>query len=96
MAGGDWKEMYLSAEKGDLELLRYHVENGIDINYQHPEFLTTPLIASIEHQHIEVATYLLDQGADPKAKEIFGDHTPLSAAKATNNKELVKLVEGYL
>ena len=44
MAAGDWKEMLVAAQNGDLPLLRYHIRLGENLNYQHPEFLTTPLI----------------------------------------------------
>lgn len=41
--GGNWKELLYASERGDLDLMRYHLRMGIDPNYQHPEFLTTPL-----------------------------------------------------
>ncbi|MDW3646580.1 MAG: ankyrin repeat domain-containing protein [Bacteroidia bacterium] len=94
--GGDWKEMLLAAEKGDLDLLTYHIKMGADPNYQHPEFLTTPLIESIRFGHLDCAKYLLDNGADPTIKEAFGPHTPLALAKFLKNKEAVKLVTDYL
>ena len=45
MDGGNWKEMFNAACTGDLELVKYHVKCGVDINYAHPEFLSTPLVA---------------------------------------------------
>ncbi len=96
MAAGDWKELYHSAQTGDLELVRYHIQMGIDPNYQHPEFMTAPLIASIEHQHFEIAEYLLKNGADPTIKEYFGNHTPLSMAQSTKNQKLIDLVQAHL
>lgn len=91
--GGDWKELFNACTQGDLALVQYHVETGIDINYQHPEFLTTPLIESIRSGHNEIAKFLLEQGADPHTKEIWGNHTPLSMAKLLKNKEMVKLLK---
>lgn len=96
MSAGNWKELYLSAQKGNFELVKYHVAMGVNLNYQHPEFMTTPLIASIEHQHYEIAKYLLQHGADPTIKEDWGSHTPLSMAKSTKNQNLVDLVEAHL
>ncbi|MEM6318559.1 MAG: ankyrin repeat domain-containing protein [Bacteroidota bacterium] len=95
-AGGNWKEMVHAAEKGDLELVRYHVMNGVDVNYQHPEFMTTPLIISIENQQYAIAKFFLENGADPTTKEIFGHHTPLTAAQLTKNNRLVALVKSFL
>jgi len=96
MAAGDWKELYLSAQEGNLELVEYHIKMGVDPNYQHPEFMTTPLIASIEQQHFEIAKYLLENGADSTIKEYFGNHTPLSMAKFTKNQKLINLVQAHL
>ena len=56
--GGDWKEMLSGAEKGDLELVRYYVKMGIDINYQHPEVLTTTLIERARYGHMDIVQFL--------------------------------------
>ncbi len=96
MSGGDWKELYLSAQNGNLELVKCHIDTGIDPNYQHPEFMTTPLIASIEAGHYEIAKYLLENGADPTIKEHYGHDTPLSMAESTRNKMMITLIKSYL
>ena len=62
-AGGNWKEMFHAAEKGDLELVRYHLSTGIDPNYQHPEYTTGALLESIRKGQLEVAELLLEKGA---------------------------------
>jgi hypothetical protein len=50
MAAGDWKEMLIAAQNGDLELVRYHIRMGENPNYQHPEFLTNAsAITSVRH-----------------------------------------------
>jgi len=96
MAAGDWKELFAASQKGDLELVKYQIKMGVDPNYQHPEFMCTPLIESIQHQQFEVAKYLLENGADASIKEDFGTHTPLSMAKFTKNKKLITLVKTHL
>ncbi len=96
MAAGDWKELFAAAQKGDLELVKYHIRMGVNPNYQHPEFMCTPLIESIQYEQFEVTKYLLENGADPKIKEDFGTHTPLSMAKFKHNQKLITLVEAYL
>lgn len=96
MAGGDWKEMFYAAQDGNLELVRYHVRTGIDINYKHPEFLTTALIVSVENNHSEVVKYLLENGADPKLIDGFSSKNALEVAKVYKHKALVKLIEGYM
>lgn len=96
MSAGDWKDMLQAAETGDLELLKYHLSNDVNPNYQHPELLTTPLIVSIENGHIELVRHLLENGADPYLKAGFSADSPLSVAKARRQKEIVKLIKQHL
>ena len=77
-------------------MLKYYLEIGIDINYQHPELLTTPLIEAITYQHEEIVAYLLAQGADPTLKAGFSNDTPLRVAKRIGNKRIVELIKGCL
>lgn len=65
MSAGDWKDLYQAAVDGDLALVQHHISEGVDPNYQHPEILRTPLVASLVEGHLEVARYLLAHGADP-------------------------------
>ncbi len=81
MSGGDWKEMFHAACTGDLALVRYHVEAGIDVNYAHPEFLSTPLVACIVAGQTEVALYLLAHGASPSLGSELDAMTPMQAAR---------------
>ena len=80
MDGGNWKEMFNAACEGDLELVRYHVRNGVDVDYAHPEFLATPLVACALAGHEHVALYLLEAGANPHLHSEFDGLTPLQAA----------------
>lgn len=81
MSGGDWKEMFNAACEGDLALVDYHVRAGVDVNYAHPEFLSTPLVASILAGQEAVALYLLDHGAIPDLASEFDAQTPIQAAR---------------
>ena len=80
MSGGNWKEFYLAARDGDVELVRYHVQIGVDVNYAHPEFQSTALVAAILAGKREVAQYLLDNGADPDLMSDMDGETPREAA----------------
>ena len=95
MAAGDWKDMLKGAQEGDLELVIYHIKMGVDPNYQHPEFLTTPLIESAQFGHLEITQYLLDNGADPNIKAGFSGDTALSVAKQFKQKAIVKLLKKH-
>ena len=93
MSGGDWKEMYGAAVDGDLALVRHHINAGVNPNYQHPEILCTPLVASLIHGHDEIAHYLLDHGADPQLRSDFDDMTPLEAARRHGRTAFVALLQ---
>ncbi|MCU0927368.1 MAG: ankyrin repeat domain-containing protein [Hydrogenophaga sp.] len=81
MSGGDWKEMFNAGCEGNLPLVEYHVKSGVDVNYAHPEFLSTPLVAAILARQEAVALYLLDHGANPALPSEFDAATPLQAAR---------------
>ena len=81
MSGGDWKEMFNAGCEGDLALVDYHVKAGVDVNYAHPEFLSTPLVAAILAGQEAVALYLLDHGAVPSLPSEFDGLTPMQAAR---------------
>ena len=81
MSGGDWKEMFDAGCEGNLALVAYHVRSGVDVNYAHPEFLSTPLVAAILAKQEAVALYLLDHGAHPTLPSEFDAATPLEAAR---------------
>jgi ankyrin repeat protein len=94
--GGDWKEMLTAAENNDLALVQYHIETGIDPNYQHPELLTTPLIESALAGHFEIVAYLLEIGAKPEIKGAFDGLTALDVAKIKKHKKIIQLLETTL
>ena len=95
MAAGDWKEMLVAAQNGDLSLVRYHIRMGENPNYQHPEFLTTPLIEAATFGHLDIAKFLLENGAKPEIKAGFSSDTALEMAKQNGHKEIVVLLERH-
>jgi len=88
--------MLTAAEKGDVALVRYHLRQGIDPNYQHPELLTTALIESAMHGHLEVVALLLENGAKPEIKSIFFGYTALEIAKIKRHQAIINLLETAL
>ncbi|KYG67854.1 hypothetical protein AZI87_00815 [Bdellovibrio bacteriovorus] len=89
MSAGDWKEMYSAASSGNMDLVRYHIENGVNPNYQHPEILATPLVAAISAGHTDIALFLLDNKADPNLKSFFDDMTAVEAARRYKNETVL-------
>lgn len=93
MAAGDWKEMLIAAQEGNLALVRYHVSMGENPNYQHPEFLTTPLIEAATFGHLDIVNYLLENGADPSLRAGFSTDTALSMARKEGHREVERVLE---
>lgn len=65
MSGGNFKEMFFAIEKGDLELVRYHLQLGMDPNYEHPEVMSTTLVEAMQKNQPAIARLLLQHGANP-------------------------------
>lgn len=96
MSGGNWKDMFNAIRVGNLTLVGYHLNMGVDPNYQHPEFMASALVESIRFDQLEIAELLLEQGAKPDIKEVWGGETPLSVAKTKNNQKAIELIQQYL
>ncbi len=94
--GGDWKEMFQAIQTGDLALVEYYLQMGIDPNYQHPEYMAAPLVESIRFKHLDIAKLLLEKGAKPQIKEDWGGETALSVAQSTHNQAAIRLLEEYI
>ena len=73
--------MFLAACEGDVDLVRHHLANGVDVDFAHPEFQSTALVACILAGREEVAHLLLDHGADPLLKSDLENQTPVQAAR---------------
>lgn len=82
MSHGDYKDFFRGACEGDLELVRHHLRRGVDVDFIHPELLSTALVAAIEAGRAEVALVLLDHGADPALRSPLEGMAPLEAAEA--------------
>ncbi len=87
MSAGDWKNLYQAAVDGNLGLVQHHIIEDVNPNYQHPEILRTPLVASLVEGHIEVARFLLAHGADPSLVSELDNLSPLQAAKKHGHQE---------
>lgn len=90
MSAGDWKSLYQAAEDGNLALVQYHLAESVNPNYQHPEILRTPLVASLVEGHLDVACYLLDNGADANLMSEMDNLTPLQAARLHGHRGMME------
>ena len=96
MSGGNWKEMFEAIEKNDIALVEYYLKIGVDVNYQHPEFLASALVESIRRNHLEIAKLLLENNANQNIIEVWGKKTPLLVAQKQKNKAAMELLKLYL
>lgn len=94
-AGGDWKDMFYAAERGDVACVRFHLGEGVDVNYQHPEAMMSALVISILNGHTEVVRVLLEHGADANLPAELGQLTPLQAATQQQRADLQKLLQQF-
>ena len=81
MSGGEWKAMFGAAVRGDTELVRLYLDQGVDVDHIHPEFQETTLVAAILAGQEAVAHLLLDHGADPNLLSQADQLTPTQAAR---------------
>lgn len=95
-AGGDWKDLFAAVQRGDMDTVRYHILMGIDPNYQHPEFLTNPLIEAVRFEQLEIVRYLLENGAQAEVKEVWSGERLLRIAQITGNKMILSLIKKHL
>lgn len=82
MSHGDYKAFFAAACAGDVELVRHHLDAGVDIDFVHAELQSTALVAAIEEKRADVALLLLDRGASPTLLSPLEGMTPLQAARA--------------
>ncbi len=95
MSGGDWKQLFHAACIGDLELVSYYIQAGIDPNYQHPEILSTPLIESAQNGHYTIVEFLLQHGANPHISSVFDGLTALETARLHKQHKVVEILEKF-
>lgn len=95
MSAGNWKAMFKAIQEGDIGLVTYYLQVGVDPNYQHPEFNALPLVESIRFNHLDVTRLLLEKGADPTNKEFWGGETAWSLAEAKENIAALTILQSF-
>lgn len=80
------------SQEGNLKIVKLLVEAGIGVN----EFVENGLGAltqSCQNNHLDVASFLIDNGADINKKDNSGfDFTPLMKASLAGHKDLIKFL----
>ena len=76
---GAMTALHFAARDGNLAMARILVEAGAHLDRPSANG-TRPMVVAIINNHIELALYLLDKGADANAADDFYKRTPLFAA----------------
>lgn len=86
--------LVLSAARLDtLGVLQQLVEHGISPNYTNEEnHNETALYVAAKLNHLDIAEYLLEQGADPELGDVVFGWTPIFVAAAEGYGAIVKLL----
>lgn len=83
--------LHIASDRGDLDAVKYLVENKANINIQDATG-RTPLVYAVEiYRNDEVIKYLIEQGADKNIKMMSG-RTALFSAVEYRSIEIVKLL----
>jgi ankyrin repeat protein len=86
---GAMAAMHFAARDGNLPITRILVNAGADLERRSANG-TRPLVVAIMNNHIELALFLLEQGADPNAADDFYKRTPLFAAVERRNPDFTR------
>jgi ankyrin repeat protein len=88
--------LLMCSQKGNLELVKWLLEHGADINIKCQTAEKNPGIRVIHHAagfgHLEIVEYLLSKGASVHDKDNNLQSTPLIFAAATGKTAIVQLL----
>ncbi|QVU16099.1 MULTISPECIES: ankyrin repeat domain-containing protein [unclassified Wolbachia] len=91
------KALRYSAGNGCLEVIKFLVEGGVDINAAN-KFKWTALHSATDKGHLEIVEFLLEQGANPNVKDNDGKSPrKIAVMESRHNKdksyrEIIKLL----
>ncbi len=95
MSQGEWKDMFNAIQTNDKDLVLFYLKNGIDINYQHPEYMTNALCESIRCKNENLVRLLLKHGASIEIREMDSGKTPLQIARDLAFQPAILLLEKH-
>lgn len=94
------RDLMWAVKTGDLRKVRQLVEQNefddrnrhdeLDLDFEDPHTGHTPLIEAIAKGHVDVAEYLIKEGADPD--EDVDGLTPLIQAVKTGNRKMISML----
>eukprot|EP00547_Thalassionema_nitzschioides_P006043 CAMPEP_0194207310 /NCGR_PEP_ID=MMETSP0156-20130528/6082_1 /TAXON_ID=33649 /ORGANISM="Thalassionema nitzschioides, Strain L26-B" /LENGTH=279 /DNA_ID=CAMNT_0038934033 /DNA_START=84 /DNA_END=923 /DNA_ORIENTATION=- len=94
--GGEWKALLRASEAGEIPLIQYHLSNGVDPNWQHPEYFTAPLFEAIRNGQDRAVEILLQGAAYPLLVEEMTGCSPLEVAMQEREHGIVDLLLDHI
>ena len=85
------ENLWEASREGNLEKVTQIIESGVDVNSK-TEYGSTALFYACDRGHKELVKFLLDQGADPNAKDTFYNATPLTWAQSKSHNEIMGML----
>src|SRR4030095_2008680 len=86
---GAMSPLLFAAREGNLPMARILMEAKADVNL--PSANGSPaIVVAITNNHIQLALFLLEKGADPNAADRFWKRTPLYAAVEMRNMDFTR------
>jgi uncharacterized protein len=86
---GAMTALLFAARDGNLAMARILIDARADLEKPSANG-THPLVVAITNNHIELAMFLLDKGADPNSADNFYKRTPLFAAVEMRNPDFTR------
>lgn len=91
---GGFTPLHAAAFSGSLPIARLLLENGAVLEDSANKSGVTPLIVAGEENHVELAEFLIAQGADVNHPEAHG-YWPITRAFWKGNTEIIKLYKRH-
>jgi len=95
MIDDDWIQdrLHFAAGNGDFAAVRMLLADGYDVNAKDADLRLTPLHYAVMNEHLDVALYLIDNGANVNAiDEATAGNTPLAEVAQDCSYEMAELL----
>ena len=89
---GQWAPIYIATDKDNAKAVAALISHGADVNVRN-EGRRTPLMNASEWGNLEIATMLMNAGADKELKHVSG-WTATDFARKNNRKDVMELLNG--
>jgi uncharacterized protein len=84
-----WSPIQMASNKGQMDVVKYLLSKGADINYMHPVAHHTAFHLAALNGHLELAKYLASKGADVNTK-LKADVSLIRYFRDAGSPEMVK------